>query len=366
MEQEGGDWPICGESGGGSPSGFGPWCEAWPIFWPGKGRFTMSATYAHIALVDCLLNGIELDSIGSLTKETKHALLDSVKYVELGAVSPDYPFLNVLDANSQGWGNVMHFAKTADFVRCAIPGVATLIEENSPEKWHAVAWLFGYVAHLVTDMSVHPIVFLKVGDYPHHKFEHRRCELHQDVYIFPTRLNVAISEADFLKRGSGGIGACVDGERRFNPVIAKIWKACLLENTPLGSVHLGDGVRTPTSAPDPGAWHEKFLFAIDKIAEEGAQFPPLTRYFLTKEALCYPEVADPQFIENLETPQDTRVHYDVVFDRALKNVKEKWDDLGRALNGNRSELFDLPNSDLDTGRDESGKMIFWEVKHGKA
>lgn len=325
----------------------------------GEGGFAMPAAYAHIAVVDCLLPGGVLARIASLTDAMQGGLMESKKYVELGAVSPDYPFLDVGDRNAAGWGNVMHYWKSADFVRRAIPDIVQLIEEDSPEKDHAMAWLFGYVAHVVTDLTVHPIVFLKVGPYEQNKIGHRLCELNQDVYIFPERIGLTISEADILRKKSGGIGACVDAHGRLNPAVADVWKACLSDNTPLGSVDMGERVEKPAAAPDPQEWHERYV-AVMGMARRGGHLPVAGRT-LEETGLAYPDVADEEtYIKNLLTPEKTRIHYNDLFGRALGNVKEHWDRLGEALCKNDPGLFTLANANLDTGRDTSKKTIFWK------
>ncbi len=53
---------------------------------------------------------------------------------------------------------------------------------------------------------VHPVVKLKVGPYAENKTRHRECEIHQDAYIFPRRLNLGtIGLAEHL---TSGIGQC--------------------------------------------------------------------------------------------------------------------------------------------------------------
>jgi len=42
---------------------------------------------------------------------------------------------------------------------------------------------------VVADVTIHPILELKVGSYAEHKMGHRTCEMHQDAYIFQ-RLNL--------------------------------------------------------------------------------------------------------------------------------------------------------------------------------
>ena len=69
----------------------------------------MAGTFAHITLVDSLCNDNPLlKGMSGLTNDMKEALTHFLNFCELGAVSPDCPFLVLGDKNSHGWGNVMH------------------------------------------------------------------------------------------------------------------------------------------------------------------------------------------------------------------------------------------------------------------
>lgn len=76
----------------------------------------------------------------------------------------------------------MHY----DFTGKMITVGADLIRkmDRGTEKRICIAWLMGYAAHVVTDVSIHPIVKLKVGDYAENKTDHRICEMNQDAYIY--------------------------------------------------------------------------------------------------------------------------------------------------------------------------------------
>ena len=81
----------------------------------------MAGTFAHITLVDklCQDNDV-LNGITTLTPAMRQALKLYRPFCELGAISPDAPYLQLLSGDSARWANVMHYWKTADFVRHAI------------------------------------------------------------------------------------------------------------------------------------------------------------------------------------------------------------------------------------------------------
>lgn len=72
----------------------------------------MPAAYAHITLVNILRETHRLQAIPGLPREAIAAVLDYFKFCELGAVSPDYPYLAIGDANTANWADLMHYEKT--------------------------------------------------------------------------------------------------------------------------------------------------------------------------------------------------------------------------------------------------------------
>ena len=61
----------------------------------------MAGTFAHITLVDSLCQDADaLDSIDTLSPTMKRALMQFNNFCELGAVSPDTPYLTLLSADS--------------------------------------------------------------------------------------------------------------------------------------------------------------------------------------------------------------------------------------------------------------------------
>jgi hypothetical protein len=322
----------------------------------------MAGGFAHITLVDTICKDCDaLDAIPSLTPAMKRALAYHLNFVELGAVSPDYPYLSLLDSNSAGWANVMHYWKTLDFVRKAVPIVYEM-NFNTAAARKCMAWLFGYAAHLVTDLTIHPMVNLKVGCYEKHKRQHRVCEMNQDVYIFNAVNHDDITRAEYI-RSAGIASCCAPGDPNcLDHAVADLWKLCLPD---FGEVDFPakPSLQKPTAAPDPDKWHHRFVFNVDTIAEEGRTLLPLARHIAEELGLVYPPIGDldRDFIDSLETPEGS-MPYDVIFDRARANVMVAWDQLGRALDTNDPSALRIPNGNLDTGRDDTEAMIFWKER----
>lgn len=65
--------------------------------------------------------------------------------------------------------------------------------------------LYGHVA---ADITVHPVVELKVGPYAQNQTAHRTCEMNQDAFIWQ-RLN--LGELGYADRVQQNIGSCTRG-----------------------------------------------------------------------------------------------------------------------------------------------------------
>jgi hypothetical protein len=323
----------------------------------------MAGTFAHISIVDSLCDVDILNDITTLTPAMKGALKTNLNFCELGSVSPDYPYLTFWDGNAQGWANVMHYWKTADFVRNGIPlvsrqGLGTL------DKPRCIAWLFGYVAHLVTDLTVHPIVNERVGPYEQNKIQHRICEINQDVYIFKQLNHEDITAAEYISDKNCGVASCgaVSNRDKLQPVVSRIWSS-ILEIIFLQDVAMKASAGKPNNAPDPDEWHEHFVALVDEASEKNGFLFPLARYVAETKGIAYPEYEhlDRSFIYNLKSPLGGTLGYDQVFRMAQDNVKKYWGELGAALVSKNPKDFTLPNADLDTGLDEGGQSVFWRL-----
>ena len=100
-----------------------------------------------------------LANAGRTGQIVRYAVEKFQNFCELGAVSPDLPYLDLLQSNSKGWANVMHYWKTADIVRAGVSWFAARnVEAGDPEALRALAWFFGYSAHVATDPTVHPVL----------------------------------------------------------------------------------------------------------------------------------------------------------------------------------------------------------------
>ena len=160
----------------------------------------MPGGFTHYALMRQLGINRTLMSIEGMTQEIALNLQEAYNYLELGAVSPDLPYLAPFSKNSAGWGNFLHHERTTETIRSGVRLLPTLTL-GSREHKQAMAWLFGYASHVVADMISHPVVTLKVGPYETNKSHHRVCELNQDRYIFQTYFQDKITNCEYLDYG---------------------------------------------------------------------------------------------------------------------------------------------------------------------
>ena len=308
----------------------------------------MPGAYAHITLVNQFRGTNRLDSLVGLPNEVKSVFLDWFMYCELGAVSPDYPYLAVGDSDAAQWANLMHYTHTGKIIHAGIKQLR-LLQGAAQSK--CLVWLLGYTAHVIADVTIHPIVELKVGTYDDNKTDHRICEMNQDAYIFP---RLGVGETGLADHLESGIAACSDTEDEdlLDRDIVKFWSAMLKE------IHPEEFVSNP---PDIDKWHNGFNVVVETISELGDHLFPFARHLAADSGMTYPsyEGVDRQYIDNLVTPTG-HDSYDDIFDKAVANIGQAWEYVANAvLNNDNEYVAQIVDWNLDTGRDEAGEIQFW-------
>jgi len=305
----------------------------------------MPGAYAHLSVVNDAQKLAEAVGLGN---ETLYHLSLNLKFVELGAVSPDYPYL-ALKAGQKKWADNMHYANTAKLMQAGVAAIPRLPQQA---QGRATVWLLGLAAHIATDMTIHPVVELRVGPYQGNEAEHRRCEMHQDAFIFPRVMNVG--ETGLSEHLATGIATChaPDDEDALDPAVRHVWMEMLEAAYP------GQGAAQGAS---PDAWHNGFRGVLSAMAGVNHLFP-IARHVSTKLNLTYPTEAeiDDSFILQLKTPEGP-MDYQAIYERARANVLLVWKGLDQALEQGGSDALDrLENWNLDTGRSvQTGQLVFW-------
>lgn len=304
----------------------------------------MAGGFAHMTAVNAFCDDRRLGPL-AMPQEAKCAFKMNVKFCELGAVAPDYPYMALLSDDSQRWADLMHYERTGDILKAGVTVVRSL---TGAEKSRAFAWLLGYTSHVAMDLSVHPVVNLRVGPYEQNKTAHRTCEMHQDAHIF-LRLNLGrVTAAEFIHNGIQTCDAAGGME-----VISRVWTEMLTRTHPEEAAR---------NVPAIHRWHEAYTQLIDKVAEEGLRLFPIARHLLTESGVLYPlaDEVDDSYLKNLRTPDGRRISYDMVFDIAIANVGRWWEIVGTAVYGDPDPaLADaLVNGNLDTGM-AGDRFVFW-------
>lgn len=305
----------------------------------------MPGAFAHITAVNLAFQNSALQRLNDMPKPAKLILSSHQKYVELGAVSPDYPYLAVGDKSQNKWADLMHYEKSGGVIRASLQHIARL---SSQERDKAFAWLCGYTAHVIADITIHPVVERKVGPYEENKNEHRICEMHQDAYIWQ-RLN--LGEIGLADRVRLNIGACTSpGTGKFCGTIKQIWGLCLLDNYPESFQQ---------QPPDFDKWHKGFQMVVDNV-DEGYRLFPFARHVASGLGYVYPnhDEVNLDYIRNLDTPVG-RKDYDEIFDLAVFNIKKYWTFIAQAVFEQR-ELNEILDWNLDNGLAPDGSLTAWE------
>jgi len=312
----------------------------------------MPGPYAHITLLHELMRPGRQDLIFFPSVVYHDVLVKYFTYCTLGTVSPDYPNLARGNGSSARWADAMHLSRACEMIAS---GIRRVRGARGAARDKQLAWLLGYCAHVVTDVTIHPVVQAKVGVYAENQRQHRICEMNQDSHIY-RRMNLGeIGESD---RFALIVARCShsDDITQLDRDIAMLWQGMLADVYP--QLFVAD-------PPDCASWHREFVAAVAESGGGTVHLFPLAGVIAAKMELTYPTYAaiDPQFVEEQEIPTEKPgyLHYDDIFERAINNVAAVW---GLVEQGVRSDdpahQAAFGEWDLDTGRDEHGRLVFWE------
>lgn len=310
----------------------------------------MAGAYAHLTMVNRFKTPRILIEQAKLPADIALAVTKWTRFVELGAVSPDYPYLTAFNKDAKMWADAMHYERVGDRLKVDIE-ILRDMEPASREK--ALVWLLGFSAHIATDLTVHPVVELKVGPYAGNATAHRDCEMHQDVYIF-AEMNVGpLNVAKFLRSGIGRCNAdeTEDDASAIDPAIKTVWLNMLKKTS--------SPETWSTAPPEIDTWHRRFKGIVSTI--EGISLPCFARHILSGNGIIYPhkDELDDQYLRRLATPEGP-MDYQDIFDRAQKNVAWLWSLVAQGVAGESTAYKEaIHNWNLDTGRRPDGSLEFW-------
>jgi hypothetical protein len=303
----------------------------------------MAGAFTHMAILD------EAVSKFPATKKIGKIFLKRSNYLTLGCVSPDVPYLAPLN-RGPFWANIFHYEKTNGVVQNGLHSLAVAKEKS--DAWECqLAWLMGFVSHLVADATIHPIVEAMVGPYSDQESNrlHGHCEMIQDVLIFKEVKNIEVAAGEYTNL----LRDC-SNHSEFRKVI-EFWDSHAFMNYP--------------SAPKmSGAdFVDKFISLLD-LAEGGGSLAKAFRHLGVE--LIYRTEADlrknyanevKNYYENICLPTGLRGSFRINgFDYAVKNTVDVLSRIDRSLFTTDNVITIIPNWNLDTGVDQvSGVRTYW-------
>jgi hypothetical protein len=211
---------------------------------PQKGD-NMPGSYAHITMVNLASEKRRLVEIAGFPREAIDAANLHVNFLELGCISPDYPYLDLASGDSKQWADAMHYTHTCNALYAGAELARTLPPGIVKEK--CIAWLMGCTAHVIGDMCIHPVVELKVGPYKGNETAHRRCEMHQDVYIF-RRMGTSMPQTSNHLQATVLTCSAQNDPTKLDSEIERLWMGILK------AVH---EALYDSDPPDPHKWHHR-------------------------------------------------------------------------------------------------------------
>jgi hypothetical protein len=313
----------------------------------------MPGAYTHISIARLLTSGNTLKK--NIMPEARKALLAFPEFCHMGAIGPDYPYLKLFDGSSEHWANAMHHKYgTATEKNILYVGANQIKKLTGDRQSKCLAWFYGYISHVIADVTCHPVTNLLVGDYEaDNQIAHRESEMHQDVYIFKTRLDGDVSKSEHIKNV---IGSCVATDtKKVNSDIVSFWSNLLEKTFP--QIHAKHPV-------DINGWHNSVQFFLDNVAEELSFIPSRhVREYFAGSGIAYPrfdEIDKARFIDKLKTPKGNKT-YDQVFDLAKKNVLKVWKIMSDGIyRDDESYKEKLKIWNLDSGQEVKTSKVMWE------
>jgi hypothetical protein len=284
----------------------------------------MAGAYTHLMVVEAALGTGENYARLNPGHELAAAVKDNKSFVSLGAVSPDCPYLTpesiaygIAGQKIHSWSDRMHYEKVKEFIRIGVEKLAVRSHDDDDDFYKRLAWFMGYVSHVVTDVTVHPVVNSIVGPYVFNSTEHLHCEMIQDAYIYKKVTTDELVRANYLDH----IQQCSDANGKLAEPVAQLWKD-ILEDTfrqTSGKDHF--------DTIDPYNWYEKYVTML-----RDANSPsPLCRYILDffgkeyKETGKFDRDTEYKFIYDIKRPDiQATVDFDDIFKTAVSNVVNIW------------------------------------------
>lgn len=309
----------------------------------------MAGAFTHLTLLE--------EALGNplLNKDLKKILRGQRKYAMFGSVSPDLPYLSMLKATADAF----HHQATRGFIDACCAHVRAQGPINTITQRSKLAWIFGYVSHIIEDVVIHPIVAAEVGSVldPGTSGDHRTCEMLQDSMVFQHFHANELFEAEYID-----LLMNVSKSPDYSSVV-EMWGAAI-----------AGAYQFDFTNPSIEMWLWRFITALD-LVEDGRGIADFTRHIFDHETrnLLYQSAVD---IRRLR-PQELERFYDAItlpdgsksdflthgFQKAIDELIPIWNELYRKMIDPGEPLIALiPNLNLDDGINaETNEMEFWSA-----
>ncbi|MDC0610766.1 zinc dependent phospholipase C family protein [Vibrio sp.] len=301
----------------------------------------MPGAFAHITAVNKMI--LSDYFVREFDSDARRILTMNQPFMELGSLAPDFPYLVFGNKPQALWADIMH---SSGVNSCLIEMIQYVKSLQGQSFAKAYAWLSGYLAHIVADITIHPVIERTVGHYKENKNLHRVCEMHQDAHIWH---RMGLGDIGNKERVSRTLECCSGRDSPLDPILIDIWSLGLL------SIDMPNKVEMPNIR----LWFESFQKVIN-VVEDNYQLFPFSRHVAAFVGLKYPDIKDiqPQFINNLPTPAG-RMPYDELFDLCVDEVGHYLNLLWNSVVYN-GDLDWIKQWNLDIGEDENGVMTIWD------
>jgi Zinc dependent phospholipase C len=304
----------------------------------------MAGAFTHMTIVEEAIKSFPADqALGKILRENRN-------FLTLGSVSPDIPYLGHLALEGPTWADIMHYHRTNGIVANALHSLQAA--KTKGKIWRCqLAWLLGFVSHLVADATIHPIVESIVGPYTDEdvRQNHRECEMIQDVMIFKDVMNLELSASeytDFLR-------ACIK-HASFDKV-SFFWTAHAEVNCPMsGSFPSGKDIRSYVKELDTAEGGNSLARAFRHF---GINYAYRTYSDITKNS---PELVK-KYYSDIQLPNGIAGSFRKDgFEYAARNLVAVWSKMERSLFSTENIAIIIPNWNLDTGVDQDSAIrTYW-------
>lgn len=310
----------------------------------------MPGAYAHISMASRAVHPDNFKKMG-LDTRTAGRLLTQVGFFQLGAISPDMPYLVGWgrDADATAWADAMHKEVVAERIASGVEGIRRLPADRRDK---ALAWLLGFVEHVVYDVFMHPIVnAIAGGPYSETtKSRHQLCEMHQDVFIVKEVFSISQAlDGKIISAALAGLHALGDSDALAYD-IRIVFDHMLQASTP--KLYAGN-------VPIINDWFDAFVKTM-KLLEEHDWLVAFGRHVGVKTIYPRYEDLDDSFLHGLETPDGRFLDYSALFDLGYANVLFWWERIIQAVLLDKPfETSRMAGWNLDTGNDAKRTSVFW-------